>query len=62
LVYSELRPGETPSEYVQCLRDMAVEGDGDNVLAYTRKWLDLVKRIEVDYFHSMTIHFHFLLK
>ena len=33
----EVRPGKTPSEYVQCLGDMAVEGDGDNVLAYTRK-------------------------
>ena len=30
----EIKPGKTHSEYVQCLGDMAVEGDGDNILAY----------------------------
>lgn len=40
----EIRPGKTHSEYVQCLGDMAVEGDGDNILSYTRKWLDIVNR------------------
>ena len=39
-----MKPGLTNSEYVQCLGDMAVEGNGDKVLAYTRKWLDLVNR------------------
>ena len=30
--------------YVQCLRNMAVEGEGSDVLSYTRKWLDQVNR------------------
>ena len=40
----ETRCGEMYSEYVQCLGDMAIEGEGDDVLTYTRKWLDQVNR------------------
>ena len=40
----ETRHGEAYSQYVQCLGDMAVEGEGDDVLSYTRKWFDLVNR------------------
>lgn len=40
----ETRCGDVYSEYVQCLGDMAIEGEGDDVLAYTRKWMDQVNR------------------
>lgn len=40
----ETRCGDKYSEYVQCLGDMAIEGEGDDVLTYTRKWLDQVNR------------------
>jgi hypothetical protein len=40
----ETRKGDVYSQYVQCLGDMAVEGEGDDVLLYTRKWLDQVNR------------------
>ena len=39
----ETRCGEMYSEYVQCLGDMAIEG-GNDVLSYTKKWLDQVNR------------------
>jgi len=32
------------SQYVQCLGNMAVEGEGDDLLEYTRKWLVQVNR------------------
>ena len=32
------------SIYVQCLGDMAVEGEGDDIFTYTRKWFDQVNR------------------
>ena len=37
------KTGEMYSQYVQCLGDMAVEGEED-FLGYTRKWLDQVNR------------------
>ena len=40
----EMKCGEMYSEYVQCLGDMAIEGEGDDVLTYTTKWLDQVNR------------------
>ena len=40
----ETRKGDVHSQYVQCLGDMAVEGEGSDVLVYTRKWLDQVNR------------------
>lgn len=40
----ETRNGDVYSQYVQCLGDMAVEGEGSDVLLYTRKWLDQVNR------------------
>ena len=40
----ETRKGDVYSQYVQCLGDMAVEGEGSDVLLYTRKWLDQVNR------------------
>ena len=30
------------SQFTDCLGEMAVEGDGDDVLTYTRTWFDLV--------------------
>ena len=32
------------SQFIDCLGEMAVEGDGDDVLTYTRTWFDLVNR------------------
>ena len=40
----ETKKGDVCSQYVQCLGDMAVEGEGGDVLLYTRKWLDQVNR------------------
>ncbi len=35
---------DTYSEYIQCLSDMSVEGEGGDLLDYTRKWFELVNR------------------
>lgn len=40
----ESKSGEVYSQYVQCLGDMAVEGEGSDLLQYTRKWFDQVNR------------------
>lgn len=40
----EIKCGDMYSQYVQCLGDMAVEGEGDDILTYTRKWFDQVNR------------------
>ena len=40
----ETKCGDMYSQYVQCLGDMAVEGEGDDILTYTRKWFDQVNR------------------
>ena len=32
------------SQYVQCLGDMAVEGEGDEFATYSRRWFDQVNR------------------
>ena len=31
-------------QYCDCLGEMAVEGEGDDVLTYTRNWIDKVNR------------------
>ena len=40
----ETKCGNVYSQFVQCLGDMAVKGEGDNLLTYTRKWFDQVNR------------------
>ena len=40
----ETRKGDVYSQYVQCLGDMAVEGEGSDVLLYTHEWLNQVDR------------------
>ena len=40
----EKKSGEVSSQYVQCLGDMSVEGEGSDVLSYTRRWLEQVNR------------------
>jgi len=40
----EIKRGDVYSEYGQCLGDMSIKGEGDDVLTYTRKWLDQVNR------------------
>ena len=40
----EVMSGEVASQYIQCLGDMAVEGEGDNVQAYTKRWFEIVNR------------------
>lgn len=32
------------SQFIICLKEMAVEGNGGDVLAYTEKWFDIVNR------------------
>ena len=40
----EKQSGEVAQQYVTCLGEMAVEGEGDDVLAYTKIWLEKVNR------------------
>ena len=40
----EVRDGNIFAQYVECLGNMAVEGEGDNLLAYTSKWFTQVNR------------------
>ena len=40
----ETKAGKVYSQYVQCLGDMAVEGEGSDVLSYTWRWFELVSR------------------
>ena len=40
----EVKCGDKYSDFVQCLGDMAIEGEGSDVLTYTTKWLDQVNR------------------
>ena len=41
----EVRDAGVFSQYIECLGNMAVEGsEGDDLLAYTRKWFTLVNR------------------
>lgn len=42
--YEKTTTGDVAQQYITCLGEMAVEGEGDCLLAYTRKWLDLVNR------------------
>ena len=40
----EKRKGDKFRQFVHCLGEMAVVGEGGDVLAYTHKWLSLVNR------------------
>ena len=40
----EKRKGEKYSQIVICLGEMAIMGDGSDILSYTTKWFDLVNR------------------
>lgn len=52
----EKKSGEVYRQYVTCLGEMAVAGEGDDILSYTRKWMEKVNRgglfpINDDTFH-----------
>lgn len=55
----ETRQGNVSSQYVQCLGDMAVEGEGSDVLLYTCKWLEVNRG---GLFPSMTLRLPSLLQ
>ena len=40
----EKKSGEVASQYIQCLGDMAVEGEGEDLQEYTKKWFEIVNR------------------
>jgi len=40
----EKKHGDIAQQYVTCLSEMAVDGDGDDLLGYTKHWLALVNR------------------
>ncbi len=40
----EKKPGEIAQQYVNCLGEMAVEGESGDVLAYTKVWQDKINR------------------
>ena len=40
----EKKIGEVYRQYCDCLGEMAVEGEGDDVQTYTRNWIDKVNR------------------
>ncbi len=42
--YEKKKRSEKYSQFIDCLGELAVEGEGDDVLTYTRKWFDLVNR------------------
>ena len=44
LKHYEKKRGDVVEQYVTCLGDMAVEGEGADLLAYTKRWLELVNR------------------
>ncbi|SMN02542.1 hypothetical protein SPONN_1264 [uncultured Candidatus Thioglobus sp.] len=40
----EARTGDVYSQYVTCLGEMAVEGEGEDLLTYTKKWIEQINR------------------
>ena len=40
----EKKSGEVHDQHVICLSEMAVEGEGSDLLSYTRKWMEIVNR------------------
>ena len=40
----EKKDGEMHSQFITCLGEMAVEGEGEDMLTYTRNWFELVNR------------------
>ena len=40
----EKRSGIVYDQYTTCLSEMAVDGEGSDVLSYTRKWMEMVNR------------------
>ena len=42
--YERKKRCEVHSQFIDCLGELAVEGERDDVLTYTRKWFDLVNR------------------
>ena len=38
----EKKTGDIAQQYVTCLGEMAVEGEGDDLLAYKRQWMEQV--------------------
>ena len=52
----EMKCGDKYLNFVQCLGDMAIEGEGSDALTYTAKWLEQVNRGGM-YFLSATIYF-----
>ena len=40
----EKKHGDVAQQYVTCLNEMAVEGEGTDLLVYTKHWLELVNR------------------
>ena len=40
----EKMTGDMHSQFITCLGEMAVEGEGEDVLTYTRHWFELVNR------------------
>ena len=55
----KIKGGDIYSQYVQCLGDMAVEGEGDNILT---QGSGSIKLIDVAYSLLMITHFPSLLK
>ena len=35
---------KTHSQFVDCLEELVMEGEGDDVLIYTQKWFEIVSR------------------
>lgn len=44
LVLFEKKLGEVYSQYVTCLSEMLVAGEGDDILSYKREWMEEVNR------------------
>ena len=52
----EQKPGEIFSQYVTCLSEIAVEGEGEDILSYTKKWFNIVNRGGLYPLHDEAFH------
>lgn len=47
---------EVYSQYVTCLSEMSVAGEGDDILSYTREWMEKVNRGGLFPVNDNTVH------
>jgi hypothetical protein len=58
----EVKKGDVYSQYVICLGEMAVLGEGDDLLAYTKKWIDQINRGGLFPLNDETFHLFIVIE